>query len=35
VDNGVSWTVCDTNGAGSNGGQDFSFDSLPVLNVTP
>jgi hypothetical protein len=35
VDNGVSWTVCDTNGAGSNGGQDFSFDSLPVLTVTP
>lgn len=32
---GVSWTVCDIDGAGSSG--DFAFDlaSLPVLTVTP
>jgi hypothetical protein len=33
--NGVSWTYCDTSGAGSNAGQSFDLQDLPVLTVTP
>jgi hypothetical protein len=33
--NGVSWTYCDTSGAGSNGGLTFDVQDLPVLTVTP
>ncbi|MDP3504751.1 MAG: lamin tail domain-containing protein [Myxococcales bacterium] len=35
LDQGVSWTVCDTDGAGANPGLSFQFSSVPVLNVTP
>lgn len=33
--NGVSWTYCDLNGAGSNAGLTFDAQSLPVLTVNP
>lgn len=33
--NGVSWTYCDTNGAGSNPGLTFELQHLPLLTVTP
>jgi Bacterial Ig-like domain/Lamin Tail Domain len=32
---GVSWTYCDVNGAGSNSGLSFETTQLPVLTVTP
>lgn len=35
LDNGASWTYCDTNGAGSNTGLSFDLSNLPVLTVTP
>lgn len=35
LDQGVSWTVCDTDGAGSNGGLALEFANVPVLTVTP
>ena len=35
LDNGKSWTVCSTNGAGSNSGLTFDFADEGVLTVTP
>ncbi|MDW8251958.1 MAG: lamin tail domain-containing protein, partial [Myxococcales bacterium] len=35
LDQGVSWTVCDSNGAGSNSGLTFSLGELPVMTVNP
>jgi hypothetical protein len=35
LDQGVSWTVCDTNGAGSNPGLTLELGDLPVMTVTP
>lgn len=35
LDQGVSWTYCDTNGAGSNVGITFELGDLGVLTVTP
>ena len=32
---GMSWTYCDLNGAGSNSGLSFETTQLPVLTVTP
>lgn len=32
---GVNWTYCDLNGAGSNAGLDFDPSQLPVMTVTP
>jgi hypothetical protein len=32
---GVSWTYCDLNGAGSNAGLSFEITQLPTLTVTP
>ena len=32
---GVRWTYCDVNGAGSNSGLSFETTQLPVLTVTP
>jgi hypothetical protein len=32
---GVNWTYCDGNGAGSNVGQTFETTQLPILTVTP
>jgi len=34
LDSGTTWTYCDTNGAGSNGGLTFETTKLPVLTVT-
>ncbi|HEX8699879.1 MAG TPA: hypothetical protein VF815_13635 [Myxococcaceae bacterium] len=34
-DNGVRWTYCDTNGAGSNTGFDFATANLGAMTVTP
>ena len=31
---GVQWTYCDLNGAGSNAGQSFEVSQLPTLTVT-
>ncbi|HYI01103.1 beta strand repeat-containing protein [Hyalangium sp.] len=33
-DNGMKWTYCDLNGAGSNLGQDFDATQLGVMTVT-
>jgi hypothetical protein len=35
LDDGSNWTVCDLDGAGSNGGFDFSTAQLGRLTVTP
>ena len=35
LDQGVSWTVCDIDGAGSNTGLTFQLANTPVLTVTP
>jgi hypothetical protein len=35
IDDGLSWTVCDLDGAGSNPSVDFSNTQLGVLTVTP
>jgi hypothetical protein len=35
LDQGVSWTYCDKDGAGSNPGLIFSFDQIAILTVTP
>ncbi|MBX3250108.1 MAG: lamin tail domain-containing protein [Myxococcales bacterium] len=35
LDGGASWTYCDLNGAGSNGGLSFETTQLPRLLVTP
>lgn len=32
---GVNWTACDLNGAGSNSGLDFETSQLGVMTVTP
>ncbi len=32
---GVNWTYCDLNGAGSNSGLSFELSALPVFTVTP
>ncbi|MGV3624779.1 MAG: Ig-like domain-containing protein, partial [Archangium sp.] len=32
---GVNWTACDINGAGSNGGLDLQTTQLGVMTVTP
>lgn len=32
---GIHWTYCDLNGAGSNSGLDFDLTQLGVLTVTP
>jgi hypothetical protein len=32
---GVSYTYCDKNGAGSNGGLSFEIHELPILTVMP
>jgi len=32
---GVSWTYCDKNGSGSNGGLSFEIHELPTLTVMP
>jgi len=34
-DNGLNWTYCDTDGAGSNTGVDFSATKLGAMTVTP
>jgi hypothetical protein len=34
-DNGVRWTYCDLNGAGSNPGLDFETAQLGAMTVTP
>jgi hypothetical protein len=34
-DDGLTFTYCDLNGAGSNGGLDFETGQLGVLTVTP
>ena len=33
--NGVSWTYCDLNGAGSHPDLTFEINNLPVLDVSP
>lgn len=35
LDQGVSWTVCDTDGSGGNTGLGFELQSLAPLTVTP
>ena len=35
LDQGVSWTVCDTDGTGGNAGLSFDLQSLAPLTVTP
>jgi hypothetical protein len=39
LDQGVSWTFCDTSGvdggSGSNGGLTFDLENLGVLTTTP
>jgi hypothetical protein len=35
LDQGVSWTVCDPNGAGANPDLSLDLGNLPVLTVTP
>ncbi len=34
-DDGLSWTYCDVNGAGANGGLDFDLANAGVMTVTP
>jgi hypothetical protein len=34
-DNGLNWTYCDLNGAGSNGGLTFEPSALGVMTVNP
>ncbi len=34
-DNGLKWTYCDVNGAGSNTGLTFERAQLGVMTVTP
>jgi hypothetical protein len=35
LDNGVSWTLCDANGSGSNTNMTFNFSELAPLTSTP
>jgi hypothetical protein len=35
LDDGLSWTYCDANGAGANAGLTFDAADLPVMTVAP